>query len=91
MIIYEYKCLACNHTFDRRLSMIDHALPTTEPCPNCQEHKVEQTYGAPVFIDPVRLGVKKAPADFQKYVLGRIQHSVPGNVIGKGRSLVREI
>ncbi len=33
--------------------------------------------------DPIKLGVKKPSADFQKYVLGRIADSVPGNTIRK--------
>lgn len=29
------------------------------------------------FVDPVSIGVTKPPADFQKYVLGRIKSAVP--------------
>ena len=29
------------------------------------------------FVDPVRIGVTKPPADFQKYVLGRVKAAVP--------------
>ena len=29
------------------------------------------------FVDPIRIGVTKPPADFQKYVLGRVKASVP--------------
>lgn len=36
---------------------------------------------APVFGDPVRLGITKPPADFQKGVIDRIANSVPGNRI----------
>ena len=30
-----------------------------------------------VVVDPVNIGVTKPPADFQKYVLGRIKSAVP--------------
>ena len=36
----------------------------------------------PIFGDPVRLGVMKPPADFQKHIIGRIKDSVPGNTLG---------
>jgi hypothetical protein len=29
------------------------------------------------MVDPVNIGVTKPPADFQKYVLGRIKSAVP--------------
>lgn len=29
------------------------------------------------FVDPIRIGVTKPPADFQKYVLGRVKAAVP--------------
>jgi hypothetical protein len=29
------------------------------------------------FVDPVSIGVTKPPADFQKYVLGRVKAAVP--------------
>ena len=36
----------------------------------------------PISIgDPVRLGITKPPADFQKNILGRIRDAVPGNNI----------
>lgn len=28
--------------------------------------------------DPIRMGVQKPPADFQKYVLGRVKEAAPG-------------
>jgi hypothetical protein len=36
---------------------------------------------APAMGDSVRLGFTKPPSDFQKYVVGRIKESVPGNKI----------
>lgn len=37
----------------------------------------EQVIVAATFVDPVSIGVTKPPADFQKYVLGRIKSAVP--------------
>ena len=37
----------------------------------------EQVIKAINFADPVSLGVTKPPADFQKYVLGRVKAAVP--------------
>lgn len=37
----------------------------------------EQVLTVPNFVDPVSIGVTKPPADFQKYVLGRIKSAVP--------------
>lgn len=31
--------------------------------------------------DPVRLGIKQPPADFQKYIIGRMKASIPGNTL----------
>lgn len=36
---------------------------------------------APVFGDPVRLGVTKPPADFMKGIVGRMKESIPGNTL----------
>lgn len=37
----------------------------------------EQVIIAANFVDPVTIGVTKPPADFQKYVLGRVKAAVP--------------
>ena len=37
----------------------------------------EQMIIAANFVDPVSIGVTKPPADFQKYVLGRVKAAVP--------------
>lgn len=36
---------------------------------------------APVFGDPVRLGITKPPADFMKGIIGRMKESIPGNTL----------
>lgn len=37
----------------------------------------EQMILAANFVDPVSIGVTKPPADFQKYILGRVKSAVP--------------
>ena len=32
--------------------------------------------------DPTGMGITKPPSDFQKYILGRMKSSIPGNTIG---------
>lgn len=47
--------------------------------------KMERVYSKVHVADPVNIGVKKPPSDFQKYVLGRINASVPGAKVGNKR------
>jgi hypothetical protein len=47
-----------------------------------QNPHIERYYeSTPLFGDPIRLGIKKPPADFQKNVIGRIKASLPGNTL----------
>ena len=41
--------------------------------------QLQQIPTAPAIVDPINIGVKKPPADFQKNILGRIKAAVPGN------------
>lgn len=55
--------------------------------------KVNQTFRMNI-VDPVGIGVTKPPADFQKYVLGRIKEKVPGaqkSVLEKRWHIKKEI
>lgn len=46
----------------------------------------EQMIIAANFVDPVSIGVTKPPADFQKYILGRVKSAVPGaSAVGNKR------
>jgi putative FmdB family regulatory protein len=91
MPLYDYHCTECEHCFEKNVKMVDCDTPTTEPCPECSSMTVVKTITAAGIGDPVRLGVTKAPADFQKYVLGRIKESHPKNNIERNRSIVREV
>jgi hypothetical protein len=53
----------------------------------------EQIIQSAVVVDPVNIGITKPPADFQKYVLGRIKSAVPeaSAVASKRWDIPREI
>lgn len=93
MPIYDYCCEACEYVFELNKKIVDCDAPTLEPCPSCNTpNTVKKLVSAPGICDPVRLGVKKAPADFQKYVLGRIKEAHPrGTGLERSRSITREI
>jgi hypothetical protein len=46
----------------------------------------KMTTGDPWLLD----GVKKVPADFSKYILGKVKHGVPGATIEQGRFHVQK-
>ena len=39
---------------------------------------MERIYKPIAMVDPVGIGVTKPPADFQKYVLGKVKETAPG-------------
>ena len=90
MPLYDYVCTTCNYSFEKRMSMSNLDLPTKEPCPSCNSLTISKIITAPGICDPVRIGVTKAPADFQKYVLGRIKEAHPLGNVERSRSIVRE-
>lgn len=92
MPLYDYHCTSCGHTFEKNVKIADLELPTQDPCPSCKGiQTISKTVTAPGIGDPVRLGVTKAPADFQKYVLGRIKEAHPKGNVERSRSISREI
>jgi putative FmdB family regulatory protein len=91
MPMYDYHCDECKCSFEKNVKMDDCDLPTTQPCPSCLSLSVKKSVTAPGIGDPVRLGVTKAPADFQKYVLGRIKEAHPRGNVERSRSIVREV
>ena len=70
------------------MSMEDHEIFTKD-----NPHMVQQ-FNSVNIADPVRIGVQKPPADFQKYVLGKVKAGQPGAnkaVIEKRWEIAREI
>ncbi len=90
MPLYDYNCTSCEYSFEKRVSMSDLDSPTKEPCPNCNSLTISKTITAPGICDPVRIGVTRAPSDFQKYVLGRIKEAHPHGNVERTRSIARE-
>jgi putative FmdB family regulatory protein len=92
MPFYDYRCSQCDYLFEEFLKIADVDSPLSKPCPNCSNSKIEKVISSPSIGDPVRLGVTRAPADFQKYVLGRIKERHPtANGIERTRSITKEI
>lgn len=42
MPTYEYKCFACDHTFEQFLTLSERKTPTKKACPSCSLKKVKQ-------------------------------------------------
>lgn len=84
MPYYDYYCKneECGTEWEEKRSMDEVDLPTQTPCPNCQQMTVVLAAAAPLLADPVRLGVTKAPSDFDKYVLGKIKAKHPKHRMG---------
>jgi hypothetical protein len=52
---------------------------------------ITQVFTRMNLCDPIRIGVTKAPSDFQKYVLGRVKEKHPlGNVERRAGTIARE-
>lgn len=47
--------------------------------------QIEQLLTTINIADPIRLGVTKPPADFQKNVIGRMKSKIHGNTLGNSR------
>jgi putative FmdB family regulatory protein len=91
MPIYDYKCSNCGNIFEERQHIAEREIPEKLPCPDCRaQNTVKQIICAPAICDPILIGIRKPPADFQKYVLGRIRDSVPGNVL-RHKNITRDI
>jgi hypothetical protein len=52
--------------------------------------KFERVWNPVALGDAIRLGITKPPSDFDKYVLGKIKETHPGNNIEKRRTIKRE-
>lgn len=79
MPLYDYRCAACDHVFEKTVKMSEYQ--DKQECPECKE-LAERTVGgyAPSIGDPVRLGIKK-PSEGFRDLLRNIADKTPG---GKG-------
>ena len=88
MPYYDYYCTneKCGNTFEMFLPIDRLEEPTKKPCPKCKKKTVQNQIASPMICDPVRMGVKKAPADFDKYVLGKIKAKHPKHNMGNTKT-----
>jgi putative FmdB family regulatory protein len=93
MPFYDYYCSneECGNTFELFLPMSRVDEPITKPCPECKKNTIVHEPAAPLIGDPVRLGVTRAPSDFQKYVLGKIQAKHPKHNMDRRHSITKEV
>lgn len=87
MPLYEYKCSACEHVFDKFSSVDSRHEPLSQECPSCKSvGTVTQVIGATGVVDPVRMGRIKAPGGFRD-VLQRIHERTPGSKLDVDRNI----
>lgn len=69
-MIYEYRCNACEHIFDRTLKMDDRKIPETEPCPECGQNEVKQKLSTSGFVTQSIGTLRKAGTEWQDVLKG---------------------
>ncbi len=79
MPFYDYKCNACEYTFEKRLHVEDRHQPIDELCPNCGSHSVTiQITCHFERMAPQDLGRVK-PNDDWRYFLKKLNKNNPGS------------
>ena len=75
---YIFECSECTHGFEQFETIANIDKPLNEPCPKC-EHKgsIIRIIGHSQIVDPVTIGLKKVPTEFNN-ILKRINTNVPG-------------
>lgn len=76
MPIYSLKNKKTGEIFEKIMKISDYERYLQE-----NQHIERYFDTAPIYGDPIRLSIRKPPADFQKNVVGRIKASVPGNTL----------
>ena len=56
MPLYDYQCALCEHTFEEFKSISNRNIPESMPCPKCGKIGVNLSIGAPLVVDPFRMG-----------------------------------
>lgn len=83
MPIYDYKCPACEHQFEKTVKMANYL--DAQDCPECSTKSDRFVVGCPSLGDPMRLGLKKPPEAF-KEVLRNIHARTPGSQLKSNSS-----
>jgi hypothetical protein len=76
MPIYSLKNTVTGEIFEKMMKIAEYVEYLKEN-PNVERYHDT----APIYGDPVRMGVLKPPADFQKHIIGRMKASIPGNTL----------
>ena len=79
MPIYTYQDKKTKKVFDVEMSIAEMEEYET----NNPNHL--RVYNQVNIVDPAGIGVSKPPADFTKYVLGKVKAANPHNAVGTGR------
>ena len=51
-MLYEYECTKCGHRFEEMHKIENRLVPTTHPCPRCEEYEVFKITGCAGFSVP---------------------------------------
>jgi len=76
MPIYSLKNKETDELFEKTMKIAEYVEYIKE---NPHIERYHDT--APMFGDPIRLGITKPPSDFQKNIIGRMKASIPGNTL----------
>lgn len=76
MPIYPLRNKETGEIFEKIMKIADYEIFMKEN-PNIERYFDT----APIFGDPVRMGIVKPPSDFQKHIIGRMKESIPGNTL----------
>ena len=80
-MLYDYKCMACEHVFERSLKMADMKVPESEPCPECGAMEVKKVIlSGNEFCSRERLGRMKHSDGFNDVLKG-VKEGNPGSTI----------
>lgn len=59
MPLYQYKCNACEHTFNRQLKISERNAPIDEDCPSCDSRgHINQLIGTPLVSYSTNPGMR---------------------------------
>jgi len=85
MPIYDYKCKACDHEFEKNVKIANMTDP--QECPECKGETERVIRGAPSMGDPVRLGLIRPDNGFRD-VLRKIHATTPGSCLNNNSSYI---
>jgi len=76
MPVYEYRCSACDHPFERILSVSEREAPLKAKCPECGKKKVRRAFDTPPVMG---VDATKGPGSDFKQLMNKIKRGQPKN------------